>query len=95
MSQFLHFSSSSLPVAWESSGGRPKALGPCTRVGDLDKASGSWLQISSALAFAATWGVNQGTKDLSLRLSFSLYICFSNKNEQIKNKKEIRPSGTA
>ena len=32
------FPSSSLPVAQESSGGRPKALGPCTHLGDLEEA---------------------------------------------------------
>ena len=34
------FPSSSLPVAWESSGGRPKALGTCTHVGDPEEAPG-------------------------------------------------------
>ena len=43
----------------ESSQGRPKALGPCTRMGDLEEAPGSWLQISSALAIVAIWGVNK------------------------------------
>ena len=43
-------------AAWESSRGQPKALGPCTCVGYLEEASGSWLQISSALAVVTTWG---------------------------------------
>ena len=34
------FPSSSLPVAQESSRGQPKALGTCTRVGDLEEARG-------------------------------------------------------
>ena len=40
LSQQPHFTSSSLPVARDSSRGRPKALGPCTRVGDLEEAPG-------------------------------------------------------
>ena len=35
-----HFPSSSLPVAQESSGGQPKAVGPCTCVGDPEEAPG-------------------------------------------------------
>ena len=34
------FPSSSLPVAWESSRGWPKALGLCTHVGDPEEAPG-------------------------------------------------------
>ena len=37
------FPSSSLPVAWESSQGRPKALGTCTRMGDPEEAPGFGL----------------------------------------------------
>ena len=40
LSQQPHFASSSLPVARESSRGRPKALGPCTHVGDPEEAPG-------------------------------------------------------
>ena len=34
------FPSSSLPVAREGSRGRPKALGPCTHVGDPEESPG-------------------------------------------------------
>ena len=61
-----------MPMAWESSRGQPNALGPCTHVGDPEETPGSWLQINSALAVVATWGVNHWTEDL-LCLS-SLYI---------------------
>ena len=40
LSQQPRFPSSSLPVAQESSRGRPKALGAYTRVGDLEEAPG-------------------------------------------------------
>ena len=40
LSRQPHFPSSSLLVAQESSRGLPKALGPCTRVGDLEEALG-------------------------------------------------------
>ena len=40
LSQQPRFPSSSLPVARESSRGRPKALGACTRVGDPEEAPG-------------------------------------------------------
>ena len=67
------FPSSSLLVAWESSQGQPKALGPYTWLGDLEEAPGSWLWIGSALAIVAGWGVNHWTEDLLLCLSY-LYI---------------------
>ena len=60
-------------VAWESNQGRPKALGPCTRVGDPEEDPGPWLQLSSSPAIAATWGMNQQMEDLPLCLSSSLY----------------------
>ena len=40
LSQQPRFPSSSLPVARESSRGQPKALGPCTHVGDPEEAPG-------------------------------------------------------
>ena len=40
LSRQPRFPSSSLPVARESSPGLPKALGPCTRVGDPEEAPG-------------------------------------------------------
>ena len=43
LSRQPRFPSSSLPVARESSRGRPKALGHCTRVGDLEEAPGFGL----------------------------------------------------
>ena len=66
-------------MAWESRKGQPKALGPCTHMGDLEETPGLWLQIGSTLAVVATWGVNQQKKDLLLFLSFSLHIYLSNK----------------
>ena len=49
-----------------------QVLGPCTRMGDQEEASGSWLQISTALAVAVIWGVNQWKEDLSLSLSLTV-----------------------
>ena len=40
LSRQPRFLSSSLPVAWESSQELPKALGPCTHVGDPEEAPG-------------------------------------------------------
>ena len=37
------FPSSSLPVAWESNQGRPKALGPCTLMRDPEEVPGFGL----------------------------------------------------
>ena len=70
------FPSSSLLVAWESSPRWPKALGPCTRMGDLEEllTLGSWHRIGSAPTIAVTWGVNHRTEDLPLCLFSSLYI---------------------
>ena len=59
MSQLFHFPASSLLVAWESSPGWPKALGPCTHVGDQEEAPFSWFWISSVLAVVATCCVKQ------------------------------------
>ena len=69
--------SSSLLIAWESSRGWTKTLW------DLEEAltPGSWLWISSALAVAVTWEVNQQTEDLCL--SSTLYICLSNWKQEI------------
>ena len=64
-------------MAWESSGNWPKSLGPCTHMGDLEEALGSWLWIGSAPAIATIWGVNQWMEDLSLSLSLSLSLCLS------------------
>ena len=72
VSQLLHFSSSSLFVAWESSRGRPKALGSCTHAGHLEEVPGSWLWIGTAPAIVITWVVNHWMEDLQC-LS-SLYI---------------------
>lgn len=36
----LHFSPSSLPGAWESRPGQPKAVGPCTSMVDPEEAPG-------------------------------------------------------
>ena len=71
MSWLPHFPSSSLLVAWESSRGRPIALGPCVCVADPEEAPGCWLQVCSALAIAAMWEVNQWMEDFFC-LSFSL-----------------------
>ena len=54
------FPSSSLPVAPESSRGRPKALGPCTHFGTLHPhgrpGRGSWLRIGIVSARCAHLG---------------------------------------
>ena len=50
-------------------------LGPSTCMRDPEEAPGSWFRIGSALAIAATWGVNPWIEDLPLCLSSSsLYI---------------------
>ena len=70
--QLLRFPSSSLRVAWENSGGRPKALGPCTPVGDLEDFPGSWLRIGTAQAIVVTWGRLNKEGDLPLCFFSSL-----------------------
>ena len=78
LSRQPRFPSSSLPVAQEN---RPKALGPCTRVGDLEEAPGSWFQIGSALSVVAPCGVNQQSEELPFCLYSSMYVSISsNKN---------------
>ena len=72
----------------------PKALGPCTHVGDLEETPGSWFRIGSDPAATAAWAVKQRVEDLPLRLPSSLYICFSNKREviilkSVKTKNEV------
>ena len=62
-------------MAWESSGRWAKCLGPCTHVGDLEEAPGSWLQIDLAPAVAAIWGVNQQMKDPPPSLFLSASLC--------------------
>ena len=62
-------------VAWEGSGGWPKCLGPCTRMGDQEEAPGSWLWIGVSPAIAAILGVNRWRENLSLCLSLSHYLC--------------------
>ena len=57
----------------ESGQEQPKVLGLCTYLGDPEQSPGSCLQIGSAPAVAATWGMNHWTEDLPLCL-FSLYI---------------------
>ena len=53
-----------------------QSLGPCTRVGDPEESSGSWIQINTTLAIAVTWAVNQWMEDLSLSPLFSVYLTF-------------------
>ena len=67
-------SSISQLVAWESSRGWPKVLGPCTRVGYPEDTPVSWLGIGAAVAIAATWGVNHRMEDLPLSLLPSVYL---------------------
>ena len=76
LSQQPSFPSSSLPVAWKSSRGQPKAMGPCTPtcVGDLEETLGSWLQIGSAPTVVSIWGVNQQIGDLSLSVKYLFLI---------------------
>ena len=92
MFRLLRFPFSSLLVAWESSRGRPKAFGPCTHMGDLEEDPGSWLwiQIRSALAIAATWGVNQQMQDLSVSPS----LCRSVFSIKINKSLKTSPSST-
>lgn len=52
-----HCQSSSLLMAWQSSGGWPNALGSYTHAGDSEEALG--FRISSVLAAVAILGVNQ------------------------------------
>ena len=63
-----------LPAFVLGKGGLPRALGPCTCLGDPEEALGYWFWIGAAPAIVATWGVNQWTEDLLLCLSSSLYI---------------------
>lgn len=58
-----------------------KSLGPCTQLQRPGGSSDSQLQIRTALAIVAIWGVSQQMKDPSLYLSFSLDSIF-----QIKSK---------
>ena len=76
LSQQPRFPSSSLPVARESSRGRPKSFGTLHPCGTPRR--GSWLWICIASAIELTWGVNHRTEELPLCLS-SLYIRLSNK----------------
>ena len=69
VSRLLHLPIQLPACGPESSGGRPKALGPCTRVGDPE-APGSWIEIGSAPATVAIWGVNPRMEDLSVCISF-------------------------
>ena len=62
-------------MAWKGSRGWPKALEPCTYMGDLEEAPDSWLRIGLALAIVTAWGVNQ-RKDLPLCLFLSVYLTF-------------------
>ena len=55
-------------MAWKTVEDGPR---PCTDVGDLEEAPGSWLRIDAALAIVAIWGVNQRMED-SLCLYLSL-----------------------
>lgn len=59
-----------------------QVLGPLTHRGGLHKC-GSWLCTSNALAVVAKWGVRQQVEDLSHFLSFLLYLCLSNKTNNI------------
>lgn len=68
--------SSSLLLAWGSSGGWPKFWGPCIHVRDAEDTPGSWIQIRSAQAVRTIWGLNQRMEDLSFCLSFSLCKMF-------------------
>ncbi|XP_069905177.1 ubiquitin carboxyl-terminal hydrolase 12 isoform X3 [Oryctolagus cuniculus] len=61
-------------MAWEGSGGWPRSLSPCTHVEDPEEAPGFWLQISTAPAIAANWGVNHWMEDLRLSASLSLSV---------------------
>lgn len=63
-------------VDYENGLGWPEALGPM---------GGFWLQISSALAVVATWGVSQQTEDPPL--SFFVISDFPIETNNLKKKK--------
>lgn len=46
-------------------------MGPCTHVGELDEAAGTWVQTCPASAIVVISGINQQMGVISL--SFSLY----------------------
>lgn len=48
--------------------GWPEVFGLCIRLGDLEEAHGSQLQISPALAVLAIWGENQYIEGIFLSL---------------------------
>ena len=75
-------------MTWESSGGWPKSLEPCTHMGDLEEAPGSWFQVGAAPAIAAIWGVKQRMEDLSLSVSTSLCNSAFQINKNKSQKKE-------
>ena len=64
----------------------PHALEPCIHMGDPEEALGSWLQIGSALAVAAAWGVIQLMDDLPLGLFLSVPPPLCKSDFSIKNK---------
>ena len=68
--------------------GRPKALRPCTCIGDLEEIPGSWLRIGAAPAVAVNWGMNHPMEDLPLCFSSSMYfwLCNKKKKNRLKNK---------
>ena len=73
LSRQPRFPSTSLLVVWESSQGQPKALGPCTHMGDLEEVPGSWFQIGVALAVGSE---SLDRRSSSLPLLLSVYLTF-------------------
>ena len=71
-------------MAWESSQGWPKALGNCTRMGDLEEVSLSWLQIGTAPAVVVTRGVSHWRIFLSVPPPLCIY------DFSIKLKKSLK-----
>lgn len=74
-----HFTSNPALWQWPGKSGRSVWIS-VTDMGDLQEASGSWLQPLPVLAITATCGLNQQMKDFTLSLSFSLIFKYINKS---------------
>lgn len=59
-------------MSWKSRGGGPKALGPCSHVGDTKAAPGSQFHTGPAHPIEAIWGVILRIKGISVFPSLSV-----------------------
>lgn len=86
----LLFQCSSLLVAWDSNGGWPKCLHPCTHVWDPEETPGSWFQMGQ-VSHCGHLGSDQHQQleDLSLCLSLSVALPLKYINKILKER-EIR-----